>query len=555
MNRNLIIIITLPVLTILVGSYVNNFRANDRSAAYSIQEMYLPENHHELFQTADNCMNCHNNLITPSGEDVSFGIDWRSSMMANSARDPYWHAAVRREVMDHPESQIAIEDECSTCHMPMAHYQTKANGQLAEVFSNLPATQPVTQQHKLAIDGVSCTTCHQITSENFGKRESFVGGFVIDTLKAMGEREIYGPYPVDQGRSAIMHSSSGFQQVESKHLIESELCATCHTLYTHTLGPDGEVIGEFPEQVPYLEWRHSSFVNDQSCQSCHMPVVQDSVPISSVWGEPRADVSRHSFRGANFFMMSMLNRYRDELGVKALPQEMNTAINRTVDHLQTKSARIVIEHAEISGDEVIADVAIENLAGHKLPTAYPSRRTWIHFTITDQDGNKLFESGSIQPDGSITGNDNDQNSSMYEPHYAELTAEDEVQIYEAILADQHGEVTTGLLTAIRYIKDNRLLPQGFDKSTAEDDIAVRGSAGNDENFQGGIDRLRYRVKINEVKGPLSITAALYYQPISYRWAQNLKSYDSKETNRFVNYYDSMSGISSVELTSTKINLD
>jgi len=53
-----------------------------------------------LFQTADNCMSCHNNLVTPAGEDVSIGIEWQTSMMANSARDPYWQAAVRREDMD-----------------------------------------------------------------------------------------------------------------------------------------------------------------------------------------------------------------------------------------------------------------------------------------------------------------------------------------------------------------------------------------------------------------------------------------------------------------------
>jgi len=416
MYKNLMIIISLPILTIGLSIVINNYRAENPDPVPQIHGMDLNTAQKMLFSTADNCMNCHNNLVSPAGEDISFGIDWRTSMMANSARDPYWHAAVRREVMDHPESQAVIEDECSTCHMPMAHYQAKSQGQMSQVFANLPANQAVTQQNMLAVDGVSCTTCHQIKDDNFGERESFVGGFLIDTEKPMGKRDIYGPYPVDQGRSKIMHSSSGFQQVESKHLIESELCATCHTLYTHTLGPGGEVIGELPEQVPYLEWRHSSFVNDQSCQSCHMPEVEGSTPIASVWGEPRQEVSQHSFRGGNFFMQSMLNRYRDELGVKALPQEMDAAINRTIKHLQTKSAYISISNAEVSGNELIADVSIENLAGHKLPTAYPSRRVWIRFSVTDQNDDIVFESGAVMPDGSITGNDNDQAGSNYEQH-------------------------------------------------------------------------------------------------------------------------------------------
>jgi hypothetical protein len=40
------------------------------------------------FQTSDRCIACHNGLLTSSGVDVSIGFDWRTTMMANSARDP-----------------------------------------------------------------------------------------------------------------------------------------------------------------------------------------------------------------------------------------------------------------------------------------------------------------------------------------------------------------------------------------------------------------------------------------------------------------------------------
>src|SRR5688500_7502436 len=63
------------------------------------------------FATSDNCLACHNGLIAGDGEDVSIGVAWRASMMANSARDPYWQASVRRETLDHAKHADAIQDE------------------------------------------------------------------------------------------------------------------------------------------------------------------------------------------------------------------------------------------------------------------------------------------------------------------------------------------------------------------------------------------------------------------------------------------------------------
>ena len=83
-------------------------------------------------------------------------------------------------------------------------------------------------------------------------------------------------------------STGGFQPTENTdHIRKSELCATCHTLFTTAFGPDGKVVGSLPEQVPYQEWLNSDYKTKQTCQDCHMPVVQEPVPITRVFGVPR----------------------------------------------------------------------------------------------------------------------------------------------------------------------------------------------------------------------------------------------------------------------------
>ena len=52
----------------------------------------------------------------------------------------------------------------------------------------------------------------------------------------------------------------------------------------------------------------------------------------------------------------------------------------------------------------------------------------------------------------------------------------------------------GCSQATQYLKDNRLLPRGFDKGTAAAEIAVVGAAADDDDFVGGGDRVRYRVR-------------------------------------------------------------
>ncbi len=84
--------------------------------------------------------------------------------------------------------------------------------------------------------------------------------------------------------------------------------------------------------------------------------------MTSALGEFREGVSRHVFVGGNFFVQRMLNRYRGELGVVALPAELEGAAARTVEHLQSKTARIAVERLGLTGGVLNADIFVENLA-------------------------------------------------------------------------------------------------------------------------------------------------------------------------------------------------
>ena len=545
----------LPAIFVLGCTAVFAAQCPDVASQVADPAKPAPPRHPDtLFVTSHECAACHNGLTARDGEDVSIGVSWRASIMANSSRDPYWQAGVRREVMDHPSAAEEIENECSICHMPMSTTRARAEGRHGEIFAHLPIGASAAEADRLAADGVSCALCHQIGPEGFGTPQSFTGGFVIGGPTAAGERRMFGPFEVDAGRKGVMRSATGMTPAEAAHVRESELCATCHTLYTQALGPDGTVLGTLPEQVPYLEWRHSAFRQEQSCQACHMPEVEGPARIASVLGEERIGLNRHTFFGGNFFMLRMLNRYRTELGVEALPQELEAAAAGTLEQLRQRTASLALSASGEERGRLAVDVTVRNLTGHKLPTAYPSRRAWLHVSVRDATDRLIFSSGAVEPSGLIRGNDNDADAKRFEAHHRVIERADQVQIYESIMQDVEGTVTTGLLKATSYVKDNRLLPRGFDKASADPDIAVIGRAREDGDFTDGGDRVRYLVGTDGLTGPFRIDVELRYQPISFRWAHNLRPYDAPETRRFLSWFEAMATGSSAVLAHANVTV-
>lgn len=496
------------------------------------------------FTGSGRCAVCHSDLIDTTGDDVSIVNDWRATMMANAAKDPFFLASVSAEVAHAPGLKETIEDVCAKCHMPMARTQAVADGAASLIFDE-GFLSPENSLNAAAMDGVSCSVCHQIQDTFLADPEaSFSGGFDIDTEGADPDRPIFGPFPAPQ-QPELMRGAVGYTPTFGDHITRSGLCATCHTLFTPTLDAAGQPTGEmFPEQTPFLEWQHSAFGDnagddDRQCQDCHMPLADAPVVISSLGTSlsPREPFYRHEFLGGNVFMLRLLRNNIEALGLTASSEQFDSAIARTESYLQNQTATLDITAAEIGGATLSIMVRVANLTGHKFPTSFPSRRAWVHLTVDNGAGLTLFDSGSWLDDGRIIGDDGDTSPESFERHHDVINSDDQVQVYQAIMQDTDAQVTYTLLRGAAYGKDNRLLPTGFNKSSADAEIAVYGRAAGDDDFIGGSDLVAYQVNVASQNGPFTATAELLYQSLSFRFVEHLNETNTLPVETFGDLYD------------------
>ena len=491
------------------------------------------------FAASGNCATCHGwdsttspptNVVLASAEVVGIAGDWAGTMMANAARDPYYLATVTAEMGAVPDYSAAIQAKCLTCHAPMASYEARLAGTtfgLAEMYAS-----------ELGLDGVSCLLCHRVEAINLGADASFSGGFIIGDQVGVA-RPVYGPFA--EVVATPMVNRVAFTPAHGAHLLESALCATCHTLRTEAVDPLSRKFSgvTFPEQMPYKEWLNSSHVTTASCQSCHVPLTPGSVRLSST-GPTRglAPFGKHHFVGGNAFMLGLMRQ--DRLGANTLalvadPASFDAAIARTENGLSQASATLAAS-ACVDAETLTVDVTVTNLTGHKLPTGFPNRRIWLHARVVDALGATVLESGGVDAGGEIVGLDGD-----YEPHHQTITRSDQVQVYEAVMGDLYGRPTQRLLYAARYLKDNRILPAGMLSDVADAEVRPVGVA-TDANFGNGQDRVSYAVSRAGFRAPFTVTVELLYQATPPRPVAALVAYSSAEIDRFMALYRAASNL-------------
>ncbi|MCB9048312.1 MAG: T9SS type A sorting domain-containing protein [Lewinellaceae bacterium] len=489
-----------------------------------------------IFPTAGNCSGCHGfdtngyAMVDFFGNDVNIHDDWRATMMANAAKDPFWRAKVSHEILVTPaEFHDAIETKCTSCHAPNGHYTALYRGHGKYTMEDL-------LQDTIGLDGVTCTTCHKISTEQFGDTHS--GDIRFDT-----NRVVYGPYFLPF--APPMADFVGLEPLFGDHVTEAGLCAPCHTLLTEPISTDGQLIGTtFVEQATYHEWLNSAYEQEQSCQGCHMPRLEEPIVISAnyLFLEGRSPYGLHELAGANTFMLQLMKEHRQELGIDALPEHFDATIDATFNMLQNKSLYSSLDWMGVEEDTAYFELKLTNRAGHKFPSGYPSRRLFIEFVVETEDGEILFHSGRFNENYELM----DENPGV-EPHYAVINRPDQVQIYEMVAGNDVGNFTVVLEHAYSMLKDNRLPPRGF--STADevyDTTRIVGRALEDENFNydngeegSGSDLLEFHIPTLGYEGLVQVTARAYYHSLPPKWLAPIFAESTPQIDTFRHMFNRM----------------
>lgn len=490
----------------------------------------------QLFPTKTDCEGCHGfdvngtALVDGEGNDVNMTDDWQTSMMANSAKDPFWRAKVTHETLFHPDYAEETETKCTACHAPQGHYTAILRGATSYTLEDLHADT-------VGLDGVSCGACHMISTEQLGLTSSGILNF--DT-----SRVLYGPHEVPFAAPMIQYV--GFEPLYSEHILDAGICAGCHTLITDTYDLEGQPTGDrFVEQATYHEWLNSQYgENDISCQSCHMPQLEEPIVIASnyLFLEGRLPYGLHDLVGGNTYMIELMKTYKDELGIEASVEQFEETLKKTKDLLQLSTIQTDIQHIGTEQDTAVFELFLQNKSGHKFPSGYPSRIAYIEFLAITELGDTIFHSGKLDENYALVDQD-----PQYEPHYQIIRDPAQVQIYEQVVGDVAGQFTTVLERGYEALKDNRLAPIGFSKQhDAYDTTMIIGQADLDPDFNvengiegSGTDRIRYHISLDAYVGNIDVQAFVRYQSLPPRWIEPMLAESTPEIDTFRNMYYSI----------------
>ena len=550
------------------------------------------------FVTSDVCAGCHD------GSNLAFGVqahmtwpqnlppskfpttpltnfspfgEWGASMMGLAGRDPVFQSQRETETILYPSVKNEIDNACYTCHGVMGKRQlsTDKPGALFTHQDFLASSGPNAKYGGLARDGISCLACHRMTPDGLGTPASFTGQFNVADPKT-----VFGPY--QKVVEYPMRNSVGMTPKHGDAISDPAMCGSCHVVETAILDAKKtyneksfNAARKSHEQTTYLEWLNSSFqtkappkpnAKPQTCQQCHMPrtmegapittkianiedetyvdadgkVFANTAPVKDITMTPRSEYGRHTFVGANVFVLEMFKQFGKELGLtqgdpnydtstfKFVPA-LDLAVKETTQQVQSKTASVAIRGQRRGTNGLEVDVQVVNLTGHKLPSGVGFRRAYIEFTATDAAGKVLWSSGRSTDQGVLV-DDNGQplttefSKTVWQPHWRAINNSKQVQIYEERTKDEQGLLTTSFFGLAKPVKDNRMTPAGWAQNgpyaswTAPLGVSTTQSPGY---FNGsGSDLVTYLIPPAIAGNVKNVRAVLNYQSIPPYYLQD-----------------------------------
>jgi cytochrome P460 len=551
------------------------------------------------FLTSSQCLGCHGasgeNMSLQYGAlgnkpiNLSEYTEWRASLMGLAGRDPIFHAQLESEKTLYPSQAGFFDNTCYRCHGVMGQRQIEADTGKPFKHSMVYALpdEPDAKYGALARDGVSCTACHRIAKDELGTPATFTGKFKVDPPDVTN-----GPF--EKPTELPMKNALGITPRESAHVKTSALCGSCHTVILPVFDKQGRQVKdkngkpkEFHEQMTYPEWQNSIYQNERvpfdsaqarTCQDCHMStklgdlnlafrianIEDDTYPFTDgraankdIRLQVRDKYARHTLVALNQFGQMMFQQFPDILGIRTSDYMFSdgtlgliTAQRASTEMAQEQTAKVEVSSLQRDERSLEAKVRIENLAGHSFPSGVAFRRAFVTFEALDDKGNVVWASGRTNSVGAIvkgtTGEvlptefffDPNSRKQVYQPHYQVLNDESQVQIYEEVIADTEGKITTSFVGLDQPLKNNRLLPKGWrsDGPLAEF-TGPHGDAEHDPDYDGksgasGADNLIYRIPLNErTRTIVAVRVTLNYQSIPPYYLKQRFAIEGQETLR------------------------
>lgn len=556
------------------------------------------------FVTSDVCAGCHDasNLAfgvqahmtwpqklppakyptTPLTNFSPYG-EWGASLMGLAGRDPVFQAQRETETILYPSVAAEIDNACYACHGVMGQRQ-KTTDQPGSLFTHqdfLSTSGPNATYGALARDGVSCLACHRMTPTSLGTPASFTGKFVVADPKT-----VFGPFK--DIVAYPMQNSVGMTPKHGDAIADPAMCGSCHVVETPILDSrkkydrkSFEGAKKSHEQTTYLEWLNSAFqtkappkagATPVTCQGCHMPntiteaggkksapinsvianiedntyvdadgkIFANTAPVADITMTPRNNYARHTFVGANVFVLEMFKQFSDRLGLTAGDPNYDTSTfkfvprldfstQETVRQVQSDTASVSLKTRLSRPNGLEVDVEVVNKTGHKLPSGVGFRRAFLEFTAVDVAGTVIWSSGRSTDKGVLIDDagqplSTEFSKTTWQPHQRLITSGKQAQIYETRDKDPAGLLTTSFLALATQVKDNRLMPIGWQGTGPYADwtkpVAVNPQLSPGYFNGKGNDVVTYRIPPALAPKVKAVRAILYYQSIPPYYLQD-----------------------------------